>query len=170
MQQRHKGFTLVEMMTAMAVTASLTMAALPTFTHAINRQALAHTANDLTLAVFLGRSEAMARGNRVVLAPLQPSDWSRGWYLFVDRNDNGLEDAGEEKLRVFEPGGVSLQTRAWGAPANNVLSFTDDGFLRRPGGNGLAMGGISFSVGDQVRTVCFSATRTRVTTATSCGS
>ena len=55
MQQRHKGFTLIETMTALAVTASLPMAALPTFTHAFNRQLLAYTANDLTLAIRLGR-------------------------------------------------------------------------------------------------------------------
>jgi Tfp pilus assembly protein FimT len=105
----------------------------------------------------------------VVLAPQRDNDWTAGWLLYRDDNNNGERDADEPMVRMFDRPQAGLAVRSWGAPANQVLSFNDEGFLRRPGGNGLAMGGISFSAGDQVRTICFSATRTRVTTATSCG-
>ncbi|MCA3216998.1 MAG: GspH/FimT family protein [Burkholderiales bacterium] len=164
------GFTVVEAAIATAVAATLTASAVPHFKASLDRQALTSTANELQLSIELGRSEALSRGQRVVLAPQRPNDWASGWLLYRDDNDNGVREDAEPIVRVFNAPPQGLAVRSWGGPANNVLSFTDDGFLRRPGGNGLAMGGISFSVGDQVRTVCFSATRTRVTTATSCGS
>ncbi len=172
MLRKEQGFTIIETLTAMAVAASLTLAAVPSLTHTVQRQRLAETVNELNLAISLGRSEAMARGERVALVPLRTNDWSSGWRLYVDRNNNGEQDAGEDTLRVFERSGARLEFRAWGAPASQVMSFTSDGYLRRAGrngvGSGLALGGIAISTGDQVRTVCFAAARIRVANASSC--
>jgi type IV fimbrial biogenesis protein FimT len=166
--QRALGFTLIEAAIATAVAATLAATAVPHFKASLDRQALTQAASELQLSIALGRSEAMARGQRVVLAPQAANEWASGWLLYRDDNNNGVRDADEPVLRVFDGPHRSLAVRSWGAPATQVLSFTDDGFLRRAGGNGLAMGGISFSAGSEVRTICFSATRTRVTTASSC--
>ncbi len=165
---RALGFTLVEASIATAVAATLAATAVPHFKASLDRQALTQAASELQLSIALGRSEAMSRGQRVVLAPQVGNDWSSGWLLYRDDNNNGLRDADEPVLRVFDRPQRGLAVRSWGAPATQVMSFTDDGFLRRAGSNGLAMGGVSFSAGSDVRTICFSATRTRVTTASSC--
>jgi type IV fimbrial biogenesis protein FimT len=163
------GFTLIEASIATAVAATLAATAVPHFKASLDRQALTQAVNELQLSLELGRSEALSRGQRVVLAPQAPNDWAAGWLIYRDDNDNGARDADEPVLRVFDRPQANLAVRSWGAPATQALSFNDEGFVRRPGGNGLAMGGISFSLGAQVRTICFSATRTRVTTAAACG-
>lgn len=173
MRQTQRGFTMIETLTVMAVAASLTLAAVPSLTHTVQRQQLTSAVNELNLAISLGRSEAMARGQRVALAALSGNDWRTGWQLYVDKNNNGQQDPGEDTLRVFEPVPGHLEFRAWGAQASATMSFTSDGFIRRAGrdgqGRGLALGGIAISTGSQVRTICFGATRTRVTSASSCG-
>lgn len=167
MPLRPRGFTLIEAMIGMAVTATLAVTAVPYLTSLADRLAVTETANELQMSLELGRSEAMVGGARVVLAP-RGADWSSGWLLYRDDNDNGAPDPTEPVLRVFDPGSRRISARAWGAPANNVLSFREEGFLRRPGGRGLALGGVSFSAGEHVRTICFSATRTRITSESSC--
>ncbi len=166
--RRALGFTLIEASIATAVAATLAATAVPHFKSTLDRQALTQAVSELQLSIELGRSEAMARGQRVVLAPQVANDWSSGWLLYRDDNNNGVREADEPVVRVFDRPQRSLAVRSWGAPATQVLSFNDDGFLRRAGGNGLAMGGISFSAGSDVRTICFSATRTRTTTASTC--
>lgn len=164
---RSCGFTLIESMIGLAVSATLTMSAAPYLASLADRQAVTETANELQMSLELGRSEAMVGGTRIVLAP-RGTDWASGWLLYRDDNDNGAADPTEPVLRVFNPGSQRISARAWGAPASDVLSFREEGFLRRPGGRGLAMGGISFSAGEHVRTICFSATRTRITTQRNC--
>ena len=166
---RHcRGFTLVEAAITMAVTATLAATAVPHFKASLDRQHLTQAINELQLSIELGRSEAMARGQRVVLAPQQAGNWGSGWHLYRDDNNNGERDDAEPLLQVFAGPDAHVAVHAWGAPANAVLSFNEDGFIRRAGSNGLAMGGISLNVDGQVRTLCFSATRTRTTTADHC--
>jgi type IV fimbrial biogenesis protein FimT len=163
-----QGFTLIEALTVLAVTAIVTMTAVPTMASAVSRQRLANTVTDLNLAIALGRSEAMARGTRIALVPMQADDWTSGWQLFVDQNNNGLQDPGEETLQVFEAPRPGIEVRSWGAPGNARLSFNHDGFVRRAGSNALALGGIALSYNGQVRTICIAAARTRVTNTDRC--
>lgn len=82
------GFTLVELMVVLAVGAVLLAAGVPALGELIARQRLRTTAADLFAAIDLTRSEAIARGRRVMLMPLDPSgtDWNQGWAVFVDKN------------------------------------------------------------------------------------
>lgn len=165
---QHRGFTLIEAVITMAVSATLAATAIPHFKASLDRQHLTQAINELQLALELGRSEALARAQRVVLTPQQAGDWTSGWMLYRDDNDNGTRDDAEPVLQVFGAPNRQLTVHAWGAPTHGALSFTADGFLRRAGGNGLAMGGISMRVDGQVRTICFSATRTRATSTNHC--
>jgi prepilin-type N-terminal cleavage/methylation domain-containing protein len=162
------GFTLLETMVAAAVAATLTATAIPHVTSALDRQALTQAANELHMAIELGRSEATASGQRVVLAPRRSADWLSGWILYRDDNDNGIREDAEPVLRSFDMSARQMTVRAWGAPSNAALSFNEAGFIRRSGSNALAMGGVSFNAAGRVRTICFSATRTRLTNASAC--
>jgi type IV fimbrial biogenesis protein FimT len=168
-QQNERGFTLIESLTALAVAGSLTLVALPSFSSVVQKQQVVDAANEFNLALALGRSEALARGERVGMVPIDSSGWGSGWLLFVDRNDNGRSDPGEEAIRVFELSNRNVSFHAWGAPATARMSFTPQGFVRRAGGNGLALGGIAVRAGDHTRAICFAAARTRIVVGDSCG-
>lgn len=92
------GFTLAELLVTLAVAAILMAVALPSFSALLAAQRLRAAANDLFAAVDLARSQAMARGSRITLAPLDADggDWARGWVVFADTNGNVRPDTGEE--------------------------------------------------------------------------
>ena len=65
--------------------------------------------NTLLAALATTRSEAIKRGERVVLCPssdrqscTDASDWHIGYVLYVDHNGNGNLGPGEPVLRAFE--------------------------------------------------------------------
>jgi len=75
------GFTLVELMVAVAVIAILSAVALPAFTQMIADQRSRSVAADLYVALARARSEAIKRDTDVVLMPASPGHWDQGWYI-----------------------------------------------------------------------------------------
>jgi type IV fimbrial biogenesis protein FimT len=128
------GFTLVELMTTVSIAAILLGVAIPNFTSIItNNRMTAHT-NELVTALNLARSEAIKRGQQVVVRK-SGTNWEDGWQVFVDIdrdsplsdantfNDNGdanLCEANEDcLLRTFEalPSPITLRGN------NNFVNF-----------------------------------------------
>jgi len=100
-----KGFTVVEMMIALAVAGILVSFAVPAFNTSIQNNRMATQINELHTALSLARSEAIKRNTDTTVC--RSSDgasctgtWSDGWIVFVDDNFDGTVDAGEEILRV----------------------------------------------------------------------
>jgi type IV fimbrial biogenesis protein FimT len=97
------GLTLTELLVTLLVAAVLMAVAMPNFHALLVRQRLRAAANDLFAAIDLARSQAMTRGRRITLVPLDAGgDWARGWMVFADRNGNLLPDAGEEIIFKHE--------------------------------------------------------------------
>ena len=157
-----RGFTLIEMLTATAVAATIATAAVPSMSNALSRQTLGSTVTELLMAIDLGRGEAIASGARVVLAPKVGSDWGSGWQLYRDLNDNGALDAGEPIVREFARPDRRVTFAAHGVLSSATMSFEEQGFIRRAGSNGLMLGRLNVSFEGQVRTLCFGAARVRV--------
>lgn len=132
-----KGFTLVELVCAVAITVVLLTQAIPSFKDLIRSSHLTAQANYFIAAVNFARSEAIKRGRRVyicVRAGAQCdvlSDWEQGWLVFVDLNGNQLADPGET-VRVFE----ALDTEYILRNNANVaaLVFYENGAARRASG------------------------------------
>lgn len=90
--ERSRGFTLLELMTAITVLAILTAIGVPAFGSLMRNGAIASEANNLVSAMNVARSEAMKRGVRVSLCPApakatectKTSDWSGGILVFED--------------------------------------------------------------------------------------
>lgn len=160
--QKMRGFSLIEALTAAAVAATLAAVAVPSLAGVATRQRLALTVNELLLAIDLGRSESLASGTRVALAPKSGGDWSSGWLLYRDLNDNGVREAGEPVLRQFERPDARVRFSAHGAIASATMSFEEAGLIRRAGSNGLMLGRLNVTLDGQIRTVCFGAARVRV--------
>ena len=126
------------------------------------RQKISSTVNELMLAIDMGRSEAVTRGSRVVLAPRVGRDWSSGWQLYRDLNDNGVREDDEPVLREFDRPDPRTQFTAHGVVETATMSFEPTGLIRRAGSNGLMLGRMNIALDGQVRTVCFGAARVRV--------
>jgi len=67
---------------------SLTTAAVPAMNNVMTQQRLGAGSSELFATFNLARSEAIKRNVSVVVTPADQQDWSSGWKVFEDRNDN----------------------------------------------------------------------------------
>lgn len=75
----NRGFTLVELLIAVALLAILAGIALPFYQDIIAEQRNRSAANDLHSALVLARSEAVKRNSQITLGPL--GTWTAGWRI-----------------------------------------------------------------------------------------
>lgn len=102
MQSKSRGFTLIELMTVVAVAAILATIAAPSFKNFVVGQRVKSAANEFTMAATLARSEAIKRNSRVGLCVsatgtscATSGGWEQGWIAYHDANANGVVDTGE---------------------------------------------------------------------------
>ncbi|MBO9650319.1 MAG: GspH/FimT family protein [Variovorax sp.] len=106
-----KGFTTIELMVVIAIVAILAAIAAPSFGGIIERYRVRRATEDLTASLYLARSEAIRRGGNVTMARYSPSgctptsnkDWSCGWIIFADADNDGILDADEERIQISPP-------------------------------------------------------------------
>ena len=77
-QARQRGFTLPELLTALAVMAILGAIAAPAYGNWVAAMRARSTGTDLHTALMLARSEAIKRNAEVTLAP-KAGGWPAGW-------------------------------------------------------------------------------------------
>ena len=73
-----RGFTLLELMTTIAVAAVLAAVSIPMYTSFVRNQRVKTAAFDLNYALTLARGEALKRNSAVVVSP-DASGWRFGW-------------------------------------------------------------------------------------------
>lgn len=107
-------FSLVELMAVLAIAAIALAVAVPDMGALIRQHQLNAAVNDLAGAIGLTRAQAMARAQRVVLAPLEPggADWSQGWVAFVDRDGDRRPGAADELIATHGPVGKGIVVSA----------------------------------------------------------
>jgi type IV fimbrial biogenesis protein FimT len=82
----NKGFTLIEMMVAVAIMAIVATIAAPSFVNMIRNHRLTTAANDVLSAMQLARSEAIRQRRPITVcagadACTDSADWSGGWIV-----------------------------------------------------------------------------------------
>ncbi|PVY89773.1 type IV fimbrial biogenesis protein FimT [Acidovorax sp. 99] len=98
---RDQGFTAIELMVTLAILAVLAALAAPSFTPIIEKWRVRDAAENLATTLYFARSEAIKLGGNIIVARnLSDSgctssgntDWSCGWRVFYDSNNNGSQD------------------------------------------------------------------------------
>jgi type IV fimbrial biogenesis protein FimT len=70
------------------------------------RYRIRQAVDQFTSSLDLARTESLRRGSHTVISRLTDcaqNDWSCGWNVFVDTNNNNMQDAGETLVLVVEP-------------------------------------------------------------------
>jgi type IV fimbrial biogenesis protein FimT len=111
--ERPRGFTLPELMFALAIVVGLLGWAIPGFGEFRRNAARTREVNQFIQAIYLARSEAIKRNSVVSLCPSVDggtcapagTPWHRGWIVFVnvDRDSPARRDPGEALLHVYAP-------------------------------------------------------------------
>ena len=100
------GFTIVEIMIAIAILAILTALAMPSLQQFLARNELVGTSNGLISGINLARTEAVTRSTAVAICPstdgasCSGGDWESGFLVFVDDDNNSNFNGGEELIRA----------------------------------------------------------------------
>jgi type IV fimbrial biogenesis protein FimT len=95
------GFTLIEMLVAMAIVGILLIIGIPSFVSFQRNSELTSATNSLIAAINAARGEAMKRGMNAMVVPSDGSTWKNGWTVFIDKNRNFVFDSTID-LTVFQ--------------------------------------------------------------------
>jgi type IV fimbrial biogenesis protein FimT len=106
------GFTVVELLIVLVIAMILLLIGVPSFDALIKNQKITTVAHDFFMAINLTRAEAVRRGSRVDLVPSDGVEWSNGWTIFIDLNNNQFPDSGEEVIFSHEKLSNDLKLKA----------------------------------------------------------
>lgn len=127
------GFTLLELLTVIAVTCILAAITLPGFTNLIRTNRIASESHALLSLAALGRSESVKRMQQVTLCKSGNGNscssssgvkWHHGMVLFADSNANLVLDDSETVIRSVSP--FSSEDEI-GFSAGNALAYRSNG-------------------------------------------
>lgn len=132
MRRSPEGFTLIELMTTIAVVAVLAVVAVPGMRDFIVNNRLAAQSNDFISTLALARSEAVKRGKPVTVCRSKDGascggDWTDGWIMFTDTAATGATPVMGELLRVN--GELSGETELTINPDTAYLRYLPSGRL-----------------------------------------
>ncbi len=150
-RRRARGFTLVELMCALALMAIVLAMGVPNLSRAIASSAIAAHVDTFTSALRFARSESAKRGVPVsvcmTLDANQPepacatrsdAGWQSGWLVYVDRGELGRIDDGDDVLRVEQAlrgsGGIESSRRYITFQPNGIALNATGSYLFKPAG------------------------------------
>jgi type IV fimbrial biogenesis protein FimT len=111
--RRHRGFTLLELMIAVAMLLILSALAFPSMRSFVVRNRVRDAATDVFLALNETRSEALKRNANVTLQPVSAGQWTSGW---------NIKDSGGNNVEVHQP--LDASTLTVTGPANVQYGLT----------------------------------------------
>lgn len=130
------GFTLIELMVTIAIAAILLGVAIPNFSSVIISNRLTANTNEFITSLNLARSEAIKRGQHVVVRKTG-TNWEDGWQVFVDLDrstaakENVLDAGTDIELRVYPALPTNLTLR--GNSFVNFIRYQPNGTSNQPG-------------------------------------
>ncbi len=128
---KQSGFTLVELMIALAIAAILLTIGVPSFENQMRNSRLTAAANDFVASVQLARSAAIKHRRNARIVSANGTNWGNGWTVWVDKNSNNAQE-GDEVLRVFDPVDASGKI-TFSAAAQGSFIFSGTGMVDNMG-------------------------------------
>jgi type IV fimbrial biogenesis protein FimT len=132
--ERSSGYTLMELMVTIAIAGILLGVAIPSFTSIISSNRLTTYANELVTALNFARSEAIKRGLRITLCKstngdscTTGDDWSQGWIIFTDHDNNAAYDSATETLLRVQANSANAITMVGNTNVANYISYIASG-------------------------------------------
>lgn len=100
--ERHKGFTVVELLITIVVVSILLATGVPSILQMVKNNRVTTQANKLVTSVQLGRNEAVKRGTRTTVCAANTtlddcagsSNWANGWIVFSNLDNDSTADTG----------------------------------------------------------------------------
>lgn len=126
---RERGFTLFELLITLLILVLLLTFGMPSFSNQIKNTRTKTVTMELLQSVQHARTLAVSKNTRATLIHL--GDWTKGWEVFIDENDNGIRDVSE--TLVFQTQAIdSVEIHANG-PLTDYVSFIGSGESRKVG-------------------------------------
>ena len=136
--QEMSGFTLLELMIALAIGAVILVLGVPSFKGTIDNQRMTSATNEMVMSLNLAKSEAIKRvayvsickSSNGVSCGAAGTSWDDGWIIFANATvaNSGSIDAGDEILRVYPALRDSLSLTPSGT-IDGFVSFRPSGTL-----------------------------------------
>ncbi|MCE0558648.1 MULTISPECIES: GspH/FimT family pseudopilin [unclassified Motilimonas] len=138
MLKKSHGFTLVEVLTVIAIAGIMLMIAAPNFASLSADSRAFSAVNGIARDLMYARNQAVNNMTTVAVCPLAggsacTSDWSKGVDVFIDTNENDKLDTGETLLKsgsaFHESDQVSFEQKS--------VRFGADGLTRNVSGSAI---------------------------------
>lgn len=139
LKARHgsQGFTLIELMVTIALLVIMMALAAPSFLSFRRNSELASISNSFLAALNTARTEAMKRNMFAMVVPLNAdNDWSKGWLVFVDTDDDKAFDSTKDILVMQQeapPSYITLTGNNSTAASASYVRYDGSGFSRPTG-------------------------------------
>ena len=89
--RRERGFTLIELIVVLTITAIMAAIAVPSFGNFMAAQRAKSASYELATTLLLARSEAIKRNANVQVAPITAGTWGNGWNVTVASSGASLQ-------------------------------------------------------------------------------
>lgn len=122
------GFTLVEVLVVLSITAIIVGAATPSFMNIMANNRVTAASNELVIALNLAKSEAIRSGQTTMLCKSPEGNqcdntaaWNSGLLLFQDSDNNQMVNNGERIIKRIPATEASLKFSHTGSSQNNII-------------------------------------------------
>lgn len=129
------GMTVIEVLVVIAIISIIAVMGIPLLQSMVHSNRVATQANEFIGHLNYARSEAVRRGERVVVCKSSDGEtcaetggWDQGWIVFVDSNDSNDRDSDEELLQVRD-GLEGGSTMTGNGNVEEYVSFLSNGGL-----------------------------------------
>lgn len=141
MKKTARGFTLIESMVTIALIVILTTIAVPAYRHFTASNRAATEINTFVGDLQYARMAAIQNGTDVTMCVSSDGksckgsgDWTDGWIVFMDTNNDQTVETGETRLRVHE-GLTSGDTLTGTGNTTDSVTYNRFGMLALQSGN-----------------------------------